>query len=167
MRVGWRSERTHAVASPLLIHPTLTTKFYDILLADDNRADVQLMQLALLEAGFDHNLHVVEDGDKALAFLRREEPYADAARPDLVLLDMNMPRMSGHDVLDQVRTDDGLKAIPVVILTTSADPTHVLTSYSKFANSHITKPMDFDDLIKKVVQGINGYWFNLVELPSR
>jgi CheY-like chemotaxis protein len=139
---------------------------YDILLADDSPEDVKLMQLALLEAGVEHNLHVVHDGDQALAFLRKQVPYANAARPDLVILDANMNRMSGHEALDEIKADPELKAIPVVILTTSNDPALVLASYEKYANSHVMKPMGFPELVSKVAEGLKNYWFNVVELPS-
>jgi len=141
------------------------TEHNDILLVDDSHVDVRLMELALLEAKIDHNLYVVNDGTDALAFLRRQEPYTNARRPDLVLLDVNMPQMSGHEVLDEIKADDDLKSIPVVILTTSNDPTLVDTSYKKYANSHVTKPMDFDDLVAMVSDGIHHYWFNVAELP--
>ena len=139
----------------------------DILMVDDSDVDVQLMQYALLEANLDHNLHVVNDGTSALAFLRREDPYGDAIRPDLVLLDINMPGMTGHEVLDEVKADEDLRSIPVVILTTSSNPDHVLISYKKYANSHVTKPMQFKDLVSKVAEGVNSYWFNVVELPEK
>ena len=94
---------------------------YEILLVDDSDVDVRLMELALLEAKVNHNLYIVNDGPDALAFLRRQEPYSDAVCPDLILLDVNMPQMSGHEVLDRIKADDELKLIPVVILTTSND----------------------------------------------
>jgi len=141
------------------------SKGHKILLVDDSDVDVQLMELALLEAKVGHNLHIVNDGPDALAFLRQQKPYTDAVRPDLILLDINMPRMSGHEVLDEIKADDNLKSIPVVILTTSNDPQFVVASYRKYANSHVTKPMNFDELVVKVAEGINHYWFNVVELP--
>ena len=140
-------------------------KCYEILLVDDSDVDVRLMELAFLEAKVNHNLHIVNDGPDALAFLSRQEPYSDAVCPDLILLDINMPQMSGHEVLDRIKADDELKLIPVVILTTSKDPTLVATSYEKYANSHITKPMNFDALVTKVAEGVNEYWFNVVDLP--
>ncbi len=141
------------------------SKSHEILLVDDSEVDVRLMELALLEAKVQHNLHIVNNGPDAIAFLHQHEPYTDAARPDLILLDVNMPQMSGHEVLDEIKADDELKSIPVVVLTTSNDPQLVRTSYRKYANSHISKPLDFDELVTKVAEGINQYWFNVVDLP--
>ena len=141
------------------------SKRYEILLVDDSDVDVRLMELALLEAKVDHNLHIVKDGPEALAFLRRQEPYMDGVRPDLILLDVNMPKMSGHEVLDEIKGDDELKSIPVVILSTSNDPQLVGISYRKHANSHVTKPLDLEELVAKVAEGINQSWFIVVELP--
>lgn len=139
----------------------------DILLVDDNRGDIQLTQFALLESGIDHNLHAVESGESAMTFLRRKPPYGDSPRPDLVLLDLNMPGMSGYTVLREIKADEALKSIPVVILTTSSAPRDIDRSYANYANSYIVKPMNFEDFCNEVAKGLSNYWFRVVELPSR
>jgi len=139
----------------------------DILLVDDNRADMQLAQFALLESGIDHNFHGVESGEAAVSFVRRQEPYCHAPRPDLILLDLNMPGKSGHAVLDELKSDPALKSIPVVILTTSGAPGDIDRAYANHANSYIVKPMDFDDFCNEVAKGLSNYWFRVVELPSK
>ncbi len=137
----------------------------DILLADDSKVDVKLVRLAFKEAKIEHHLHVVENGEEALEFLQRQGRFADAPRPDLILLDINMPRMNGHEVLDAVKRDDKLKSIPVVMLTCSDDPDDINRSYNNYANSYLTKPTDFKDLVDEVAKGLNQYWFKLVKLP--
>lgn len=140
---------------------------FEILLVDDSRADIQLTQFALLESGTDHNLHVVQGGEQALAFLRRAEPYAGAPRPDLILLDLNMPGMSGHTVLREIKSDKALKSIPVVVLTTSSAPRDIDRAYTGYASSYIAKPMDFNEFCEQVAKGLSNYWFRVVELPAR
>ncbi len=139
----------------------------DILLVEDNPGDIQLTRLALLESGIDHNLHAVQSGDDAIAYLRREPPYADAPRPDLILLDLNMPGRPGHAVLKELKADPALKSIPVVILTTSGAPQDIDRAYANHANSYITKPMGFEQFREEVAKGLGNYWFRVVELPSK
>src|SRR5438067_71755 len=115
----------------------------DILLVEDSPTDSLLTRRALADAKLVNRLHIVEDGVKALAFLRKQEPYADAPRPDLILLDLNMPRMDGREVLAEIKSDEDLKIIPVIVLTTSSAEEDVLKSYKLHANCYITKPVGF------------------------
>jgi len=138
-----------------------------ILLVDDSSGDIELTQYALLESGLDHNFHAVESGQDAMAFLRREEPYSDAPRPDLILLDLNMPGKSGHEVLEEIKSDGDLKSIPVVILTSSKAPRDISRAYANHANSYVAKSMDFDEFCNGAAKGLSNYWFGVVELPPK
>src|SRR5580693_2583172 len=137
----------------------------EILLVDDSAGDVRLTREALKGAQIHINLNVVSDGAEALAHLRREKHHAAASRPDLILLDLNLPKKDGRDVLKEIKESDALKSIPVVILTTSASPLDVEHSYQLHANCYITKPMDLRGFTK-VVQSIDNFWLSVVELPS-
>ena len=137
----------------------------DLLIVEDNPDDVILMQESLLEAGVNVNLSAVEDGVEAMAFLRREGRYADAPCPDLILLDLNMPRKSGHEVLAEVKADERLKLIPVVILTTSQAQEDVLKAYNMHANCFVTKPVDLDAFIH-VIHSIDNFWLHVARLPA-
>jgi len=136
----------------------------EILLVEDNPGDVRLTQEALKENKVLNNLHVVEDGVEAMAFLHRDGKYADAVRPDLILLDLNLPRKDGREVLAEIKTDDNLKRIPVVVLTISGAEEDILKSYNLHANCYITKPVDLDQFIK-VVKSIEDFWLTIVKLP--
>jgi len=136
----------------------------EILLVEDNPGDVRLTREALREGKVRNHLHVVEDGVEAMAFLRHEGQYADAVRPDIVLLDLNLPRKSGREVLAEIKTDEDLMRIPVVILTTSKAEEDILKSYNSHANCYITKPVDLEQFIK-VVQATENFWFTIVTLP--
>ncbi len=136
----------------------------EILLVEDNPGDVRLTQEAMKEGKVLNNLSVVNDGIEALAFLRREGPYADAPRPDLILLDLNLPRMSGKEVLAEIKADDRFKCIPVVVLTTSQAEQDILTTYELHANCFITKPVALDDFLA-VVRSIEDFWLTVVTLP--
>ena len=136
-----------------------------ILLVEDNRGDADLVRLALEENKIRTNLHVVSDGIEAMAFLRKEGTYADAPRPDVMLLDLNLPRKDGREVLAEVKSDDSLKRIPVVVLTTSTQDEAVLRAYNLNANCYVTKPVDFEQFAK-VVRSIDAFWFEIVTLPS-
>jgi len=145
---------------------TLTRpKPIEILLVEDSPGDVRLTREALREGKVSNQVHVADDGVEAMAFLRREGPYADAPRPDLVLLDLNMPRMDGREVLAEMKADDALRSIPVVILTTSAAEEDVVKSYDLHANCYVTKPVDLDQFMR-VVQSIEDFWLTLVRLPG-
>ena len=136
----------------------------EILLVEDNPGDVRLTAEALKEGKVRNNMHVVGDGEKALAYLRREGGYEDAVRPDLVLLDLNLPRKDGREVLADMKADDDLKRIPVVVLTTSKAEEDILKTYDLHANCYITKPVDLDQFLR-VVQSIESFWLSLVRLP--
>jgi CheY-like chemotaxis protein len=136
----------------------------DILLVEDNPGDVRLTQEALKEAKVLNNLFVVTDGVEALAFLRREGKYADAIRPDIILLDLNLPRKDGREVLSEVKNDPHLRRIPVVILTTSKAEEDVVRTYDLHANCYITKPVDIEQFIL-VVKSVEEFWFTIVKLP--
>jgi chemotaxis family two-component system response regulator Rcp1 len=136
----------------------------EVLFVEDNPGDVRLTREALKEGKLRANLHVVGDGVEAMAFLRREGKYAAAPRPDLVLLDLNLPKKDGHEVLAEIKGDDSLKRIPVVILTTSRAEEDILKTYNLHANCYITKPVDLDQFMK-VVQSIEDFWLTLVRLP--
>jgi len=137
----------------------------EILLVEDNPGDVRLTQEAFKEGKVSNNLNVVGDGVEALKFLRREDGYGTAPRPDIVLLDLNLPKMSGREVLEEVKADPELKRIPVVILTTSKAEEDVFKTYSSHANCYITKPVDFERFID-VVKMIEGFWLTVVRLPA-
>jgi CheY-like chemotaxis protein len=135
-----------------------------ILLVEDNPGDVRLTREALKDGKMYHQLSVAVDGVEAMAFLRHEGQYADAPRPDLILLDLNLPRKDGREVLTEIKADDHLKRIPVVVLTTSAAEHDILTSYDLHANCYITKPVDLDQFLK-VVQWVEDFWLTIVRLP--
>jgi CheY-like chemotaxis protein len=137
----------------------------EILLVEDNPGDVRLTIEGLKEGKVRNNLHVAKDGVEALAFLRREAQYADAVRPDLILLDLNLPRMDGRQVLSEIKADPLLKTIPVVVLTTSRAEQDVLHSYQLQANCYITKPVDLEQFIT-VVRSIEDFWLTIVTLPQ-
>ena len=136
----------------------------ETLLVEDNPGDVRLMLEALKEGKVLNRVSVVKDGVKAMAFLRREEKYADAPRPDLILLDLNLPGKDGREVLAEIKADENLKRIPVVILTVSQDEEDILRSYDLHANCYITKPVGLDDFIS-VVKAIEDFWLTIVKLP--
>jgi two-component system, chemotaxis family, response regulator Rcp1 len=138
----------------------------EILLVEDNAGDVRLAREGLRECKLLNNLSVTKDGVQALAFLRREGEYADAPRPDLIMLDLNLPRKDGREVLKEIKEDEILKRIPVVILTTSKAEEDILKSYSLHANCYVTKPLAIEQFIT-VVQAIETFWFTIVKLPPR
>jgi chemotaxis family two-component system response regulator Rcp1 len=138
----------------------------EILMVEDNPGDVRLTIEALKEGKVRNNLHTVEDGEEALAYLRRQGQYAKAPRPDLVLLDLNLPKKNGREVLEEIKTDPELKRIPVVILTVSEAEQDVLKSYNLHANCYITKPVDLERFIE-VVKSIEGFWLTVVMLPPK
>jgi two-component system, chemotaxis family, response regulator Rcp1 len=136
----------------------------EILLVEDNPGDVRLTVEALSTAKVRNTLHVVEDGERALAFLHQEAPYANSPRPDLILLDLNLPRKGGWEVLAEIKQDPDLKRIPVVILTSSAAEQDILQSYDLHANCYITKPVDLDQFLR-IVRLIEDFWLVVVKLP--
>jgi chemotaxis family two-component system response regulator Rcp1 len=137
----------------------------EILLVEDSPGDVRLTQEALRDAKVQNNLHVASDGMEALSFLGRQGKNANAPRPDLILLDLNLPKKGGRAVLEEIKLDPSLKSIPVVILTTSAAEEDILRSYQLHANCYITKPVDLDQFLK-VVKTIDNFWLAIVKLPT-
>lgn len=137
----------------------------EILLVEDNPGDSRLTRETLKETKIINKLCVVEDGEKALAYLRRQGPYASAPRPDLILLDLNLPKIGGREVLAAIKSDPKLSAIPVVVLTTSKAEEDIVKSYELHANCYISKPVDLDGFVK-VVKSIEDFWFSVVRLPK-
>jgi CheY-like chemotaxis protein len=135
-------------------------------MVEDNPDDVELTVEALKDARVANHLTVVQDGEEALSYLRCRGKYAQAVRPDLILLDLNMPRKNGRDVLRDIKNDPKLKRIPVVILTTSQAEDDILHTYDLHANCYITKPVDFNQFLK-VVRSIEDFWLTVVKLPPR
>ncbi|MGD0288041.1 MAG: response regulator [Candidatus Binataceae bacterium] len=137
----------------------------DILLVEDNPGDVRLTREVLKDGKLRNNLFVCGDGEEALEFLRRRGKHANAVRPDLVLLDLNLPRKSGREVLAEVKEDPELRTIPIIVLTTSAAEQDILQTYNLHANCYITKPVDLPQFIK-IVHSICDFWLEIVKLPS-
>ena len=136
-----------------------------ILLVEDSPGDVRLTQESFRDANKSIRLHVACDGVEAMAFLRHQGPYADVPRPDLILLDLNLPKMDGREVLAHIKEDESLKTIPTVILTTSDSEADIAKSYQLHANCYLTKPVQFDGF-EKLVRSINDFWLTKVRLPS-
>ena len=139
---------------------------FEILLVEDSPDDVELTKESLKEGRLLHNLSVVGNGEDAMAFLRRQGEYIDAPRPDIILLDLNLPRKNGREVLAEIKADEHLKLIPVVVLTTSDAEQDVLKSYQLHANSYITKPVGLDQFIT-VINSLEDFWLSVVRLPER
>ena len=141
-------------------------KIAEILLVEDNPADVGLTREALQDAKVANNLHVVGDGVEAMAFLRREGKYSNSVIPDLILLDLNLPKKDGRGVLAEIKADPKLKYIPVVVLTTSKSDEDVYRAYNLHANCYICKPVDFEQFIR-IVSSLEEFWFTMVKLPPK
>lgn len=137
----------------------------DVLLVEDSPSDAAMTVSALREGRVVNEVYVVDDGEKAMAFLRQEGQFTRAPRPDLVLLDLNLPRKDGREVLAEVKSDPALRSIPVVVLTTSAAEADVLRSYELYANSYVTKPVGLDSFLR-AIRGIEDFWLQLVRLPD-
>jgi two-component system, chemotaxis family, response regulator Rcp1 len=138
----------------------------NILLIEDSPGDVRLTREAFHEANEKVNMHVACDGVEAIDFLRQQGKFADASRPDLILLDLNLPKMDGREVLAKIKEDNDLKSIPTVILTTSAAQSDILGSYRLQANCYLTKPVQFDEF-EVLVKSINDFWLTKVKFPQR
>jgi CheY-like chemotaxis protein len=143
---------------------TTAGRVLSVLLVDDDDGDLLMIQEALDSGSASHEIHVVHDGEEALEFMRRQGRYPDAPRPDLVLLDLNMPRMDGRQVLAAVKADKELRKIPIVVLTTSRAPADITSSYDLHANAYVTKPMSLDELTA-VVRGIDDFFAGIADLP--
>lgn len=141
-------------------------RLIEILLVEDNPGDIRLTQEGLKETKMLNNLYVTMDGAEALDFLRKVGKYADVPRPDLILLDLNLPKKDGREVLAEIKADDDLKRIPVVILTVSQAEEDILKSYNLHANCYINKPIDFNQFLR-VVQSIEDFWVGIVKLPRK
>lgn len=138
----------------------------EVLMVEDNPGDVRLTVEAFKENKVLVNLNVVSDGVEAMSYLHKEGKYRTAIHPDLILLDLNLPKKNGREVLEEIKTKKNLKCIPVVILTTSKDEEDILKSYNLYANSYITKPVDFEQFIK-VVKSFNEFWLTIAKLPPK
>jgi CheY-like chemotaxis protein len=138
----------------------------DILLVDDDAGDVLLTKKALHDGKLCNTIHVARDGEEAMAILRREGEHREAVRPDLIFLDLNMPRKDGREVLEEIKSDSDLRSIPVVVLTTSDADQDVLDSYHLHANCYVTKPVGVEQFMR-VVRDIHGFWLSVVKLPPR
>ena len=137
----------------------------EILLIEDNPGDARLAQEALKESKINNTLNIVSDGLAALDYLYRRGNYADAARPDIIFLDLNLPGKDGREILEEIKADTDLRAIPVVILTTSAAEEDIARTYAAHANCYVTKPVDFEQFTK-VVHSVGDFWFTIVKLPT-
>lgn len=149
----------------MIMRPLSESRLAHFLLVDDNEDDVFLTREAFDAASLKVNLHHVDSGEKCLQFLRKQGPYADVPTPDLILLDMHMPVMDGHQVLSEIVKDENLRHLPVVVLTTSFEAADVQKMYKLRCNSYITKPLDFDSFVKAIAQ-LAGYWLTVVVLPE-
>ena len=157
-------KETETNTEELVMNAKKTCSPIEILLVEDDPGDVLLTVEALKDAKVLNHVSVAEDGVEAMAFLRRQGKYAQEPSPDLILLDLNMPRKDGRAVLDEIKTDPALKRIPVVVLTTSQDEWDVLQAYNKHANCYITKPVDLKQFIS-VVEAIDNFWLAVVRFP--
>ena len=149
-----------------MIKPEQQVRAIDILLVEDSPADVRLTREALKEAKVLNTLHVVPDGIAALAFLRQQGQYAASPRPSLILLDLNLPKKDGREVLAEIKQDDGLKLIPVVVLTTSRAEEDIVRSYDLHANAYVTKPVDLSQFLN-VIRSFEEFWLAVVTLPPK
>ncbi len=143
-----------------------TLSCIDILLVEDNPADIRLTMEAFHESRREHRIHVVTDGTQAIAYLRHQGIYQNAPTPDLILLDLNLPQKNGREVLAEIKSDDSLRHIPVVVLTTSRTEDDVLETYQLHGNCYITKPADLDEFFQ-LIQKIQDFWFQVARIPQR
>ncbi|MCI0746530.1 MAG: response regulator [Verrucomicrobia subdivision 3 bacterium] len=142
------------------------TREVEILLVEDNPGDARLIAELLKDGPVEHRLQHVSDGVEALAYLRRHADYAQSRRPDLILLDLNLPRKDGRELLAEIKNDDTLKRIPVVVLTTSQAEDDIYKAYNLYANCYITKPVDLDQFTR-VIKSIEDFWLTIVKLPAK
>jgi CheY-like chemotaxis protein len=144
---------------------TIRGKPIEILLVEDNEGDIGLIEEVFEEAKIGNKLHIAEDGEEAMYFLHGEKSFSGSPRPDIILLDLNLPKKDGREVLREIKEDHDLKNIPVVVLTTSGAEKDVLKAYDLHANAYITKPLDFNQFIK-VIESIGNFWLEIVKLPA-
>jgi CheY-like chemotaxis protein len=140
-------------------------KAIDILLVEDNPGDVRLIKEALKEGKIENNLDVVIDGEQALSFLYKKGDYLNVITPDLILLDLNLPKINGFEVLEKIKNDPQLKVIPVIVLTTSQSERDIIESYALHVNCYVSKPVEYDSFMT-VVRSIENFWFTIVKLPE-
>ena len=159
-----RARRSPATWNEPMINP-IRGEPIEILLVEDSPDDAALTIDALRDGRVQNRVAVVEDGVEAMAYLRRDGPYADVPRPDLILLDLNLPRKNGREVLAEVKQDPDLRRIPVVVMTSSDDEKDILAAYNLYVNCYVTKPVDLDQFIK-VVKTIEHFWLSVVKLPA-
>lgn len=138
----------------------------DILLVEDNPADIVLLEEILEDTGINCNVHIVQDGEEAISFLQQEGNFTDAPPPDIILLDLNIPKKNGHAVLREIKEDEQFKHIPVIVLTTSQSDDDILKSYRLHANCYLVKPSSTDEFVA-LVKLLEMFWFNKVKLPGR
>jgi chemotaxis family two-component system response regulator Rcp1 len=138
----------------------------EILLVEDNEADVRLTREGIKEAKIHNNLNVVRDGEEAMKYLYKRDGYEDAPRPDLILLDLNLPKKDGREVLEEIKSHESLKHVPVVVLTTSEAEKDIVKSYELHANCYVTKPLGLDQFVE-VIKAIEDFWFSIVKLPHK
>jgi CheY-like chemotaxis protein len=143
---------------------SINSRTIEVLLVEDNPGDVNLTRLALADRAINVNLSVVPDGVEAMNFLHRQGEYQQAVHPDLILLDWNLPRKDGREVLVEIKTNERLQRIPIVVLTTSQAEEDIRTAYDLHANCYITKPVDFQQFVQ-IIQSIEDFWFTIVQLP--
>lgn len=141
------------------------TKGVQILLVEDNPGDIRLTQEVLKDGKICNNLSIVMDGEEAMSFLKKTDKYKDAVTPDIILLDLNLPKKDGRQVLAEIKSDPVLKIIPVIVLTTSSAEQDILNTYANHANAYITKPVDFDQFIN-VIRNFENFWLTIVKLPT-
>jgi CheY-like chemotaxis protein len=146
--------------------PRVNAQPIEILMIEDNPSDVRLTMEAFKDAKVRNRMHVAVDGEDAMVFLRREGRYSEAPKPDLILLDLNLPKKNGREVLAEIKADSELKRIPVVILTTSDDEKDIMTAYDLHVNAYVKKPVDLDQFIK-IVEAVEDFWLTVVKLPPK
>ncbi len=142
------------------------SKIFEILIIEDNPADARIAKEAFKESNIKYNINVVSDGIQAIDYLRKTEEFYNAVTPDLILLDLNLPKKDGREVLAEVKSDVNLKTIPIIVLTTSQSEQDITNSYSLHANSYISKPVDLESFLV-IIKAIEEYWFKLAKLPTR
>lgn len=138
----------------------------NILLVEDNPSDIRLTQEAFKDGKISNILNIVTDGEEAVMYLKKEEKFSQAITPDIILLDLNLPKKDGREVLTEIKSDDNLRCIPVIILTTSSAQQDIINTYSHYANCYITKPVDYDQFIN-VIRTIEDFWLTIVKLPKK
>lgn len=141
-------------------------QFLNILIVEDNSGDIVLTREAFEEVGLSDKVHISKDGEEAMRFLRKESPFENAPTPDIILLDLNIPKKDGREILLEIKNDDDLKIIPVIILTTSKSDKDILSCYRSHANCYIEKPVDFDQFVE-IISSIKDFWLNMVHLPTQ